>query len=52
MTIDDMTTWARPWTAAVPLRRTSEPIYEFACHEGNEPIMRGMLAAARADEAR
>jgi hypothetical protein len=50
MTIDDATTWTRPWTAAVPLKQTSDRIYEFACHEGNAVIMRGMLAAARADE--
>jgi len=50
ITLDDPTTWTRPWTAMIPLRRTSDPIYEFACHEGNFSVMEGMLGAARADE--
>ena len=24
-----------PWTAVVPMRKTDEQIYEYACHEGN-----------------
>jgi hypothetical protein len=51
ITIDDTTTWTKPWTAVLPLKQTSEQMYEFACHEGNQIIMRGMLAAARADES-
>jgi hypothetical protein len=50
ITIDDATIWTKPWTALLPLKHTSENMYEFACHEGNEMIIRGMLAAARADE--
>jgi hypothetical protein len=50
MTIDDLTTWTTPWTAMVPLRQTSEKLYEYACHEGNYEIMTGMLSAARADD--
>jgi hypothetical protein len=52
MTISDATTWTRPWTAMVPLRRTRDRIHEFACHEGNYWIMYGMMTGARADEAR
>lgn len=37
------------WTAAVPFRATSEPILEYACHEGNYS-MAGMLRGARAAE--
>ena len=48
-TVDDPTTWARPWTAAVPMSKTEGPIYEFACHEGNYALP-GILAGARADE--
>ena len=29
------TTWTRPWTVAFPMVKTDEPIYEYACHEGN-----------------
>ncbi len=50
ITLDDPTTWTKPWTALLPLRRTQEEIYEFACHEGNPLVMQGMLGAARADE--
>ena len=32
-TIEDEKTWARPWTAAVPLTKTIGPIFEHACHE-------------------
>ena len=48
-TVDDPTTWTRPWTAQVPMSRSDLPIYEFACHEGNY-AMPGILAGARADE--
>jgi hypothetical protein len=48
-TVDDPTTWTRPWTAAVPMSKSEEPIYEYACHEGNY-AMPSILAGARADE--
>ena len=51
MTFTDPTTWAAPWTAALPLKRRAQPIYEFACHEGNYSIV-GMLRTARLEEAR
>ena len=36
VTIDDPSTWTRPWTFAVPLTKdASQPPYEYACHEGN-----------------
>jgi hypothetical protein len=49
-TVDDPTVWTRPWTAAIYWKRSSGPIYEYACHEGNVSL-RGMLAALRAAEA-
>ena len=39
----------RPWSAAVPMKKTEGPLYEFACHEGNYSLA-GMLRGARADE--
>ena len=48
-TIEDPATWTSPWTARVELQRTEEPLYEYACHEGNYS-MEGILAGARADE--
>jgi hypothetical protein len=48
-TVDDPTVWTRPWTAVVPMRKSVDPIYEYACHEGNY-AMTGILAGARAAE--
>jgi len=50
ITVDDPTTWAKPWTAEIPLRQTRENIYEVACHEGNRDVIMGIFAAARARE--
>ena len=50
MTFRDPTTWAAPWTAEIPLKRRDQPIYEFACHEGNYSIV-GMLRTARLADA-
>jgi hypothetical protein len=46
VTIDDPTTWTKPWTAVVRLKQTPEHIYEFACHEGNYVSMVSMLSGA------
>jgi len=48
-TVTDPDTWVQPWTAEIPMRRGDEPLYEYACHEGNYS-MEGILAGARADE--
>lgn len=50
ITVDDPTIWTKPWTAMLPLRRTQDQIFEFACHEGNAVLMESMMGAARADE--
>ncbi len=52
ITIDDPTTWTKPWTASLRLAQTTQAIYEFACHEGNYDVMHGMLGAAQAEEKR
>lgn len=46
VTVDDLTTWTKPWTAVIRLKQTHEKIYEFACHEGNFTVMEGMLSTA------
>jgi hypothetical protein len=48
-TVDDPTTWTRPWTVAYPIVKTEGPIYEFACHEGNYGLM-DILSGARWEE--
>jgi hypothetical protein len=50
ITLNDPTTWTKPWTAVIRLKQTTEKIYEYACHEGNFNTMEGILGAARADE--
>ena len=49
-TVTDPETWSSSWTASVPLRLNPEPMFEYACHEGNYsmPIM---LGGARVEEA-
>ncbi len=51
ITIDDPGTWTKPWSLMIPLRRSSLPLLEYACHEGNYG-MAGILAGARAEEKR
>jgi hypothetical protein len=48
-TIDDPSTWTRPFTVVVPMRKSDQPVYEYACHEGNY-AMASILAGARAAE--
>jgi hypothetical protein len=48
-TVEDPSSWTRRWTAQVPMRRSQEALYEYACHEGNSG-MTGILAGARALE--
>jgi hypothetical protein len=33
----------------IPWQRSSKPVYEYACHEGNYGMV-GILAGARAEE--
>jgi hypothetical protein len=47
MTVTDPTTWTKPWTALIPLKRSDDPIYEYACHEGNYRSMEGSLKGTR-----
>lgn len=46
LTFEDPTVWTRPWTMMIPLKRSNEKIYEYACHEGNRSLT-GILAGAR-----
>jgi hypothetical protein len=48
-TVEDPTTFSRPYTVAVPMSRIGGPIFEYACHEGNYG-MEGILRGARAQE--
>ena len=50
-TVEDPSTWTRPWSAEVPWKKTIGPIFEHACHEGNYGLG-NILAGARAEEKR
>jgi hypothetical protein len=49
LTVDDPSTWTRPWTYMIRLKRTDGQLYEYACHEGNLAMI-GILAGERAKE--
>jgi len=48
-TVEDPATWTRPWTVEVPMAKSEDKLWEFACHEGNYG-MDGILAGRRAEE--
>ena len=50
VTVDDPSTWTRPWTFSMPLtENAAEPLMPYECHEGNYGL-RNILSAARADD--
>jgi hypothetical protein len=48
-TVTDPNAYTRPWSVMMPLRLIDEPLYEYACHEGNYG-MHGIMAGARAKD--
>ena len=48
---NDPATWTRPWSAEVLWKKTTGPIFEHACHEGNYSLF-NILSGARAGEKR
>jgi len=48
-TVEDPETWTLPWTVEVPMARSDDQVWEYACHEGNYG-MDGILAGHRAEE--
>jgi hypothetical protein len=49
-TMEDPHTWAVPWTIEYLMTKTDDPIFEYACHEGNYG-MRNIMSAVRKQEA-
>jgi hypothetical protein len=49
-TVEDPATWDRPWTGEMAWPATNQPIYEYACHEGNYALG-DVLRGARHQEA-
>ncbi|HZT75926.1 MAG TPA: hypothetical protein VFA27_04660 [Vicinamibacterales bacterium] len=50
-TIDDPTAFTRPWTVSLPMTRSDDRVYEYACHEGNYALA-DILRGARDEERR
>src|ERR1700722_2459418 len=50
-TVDDPSSFVRPWTVQIPMSKTEGPVLEYACTEGNY-AMAGMLEGARREEKR
>jgi hypothetical protein len=48
-TVDDPSSFVKPWSAALPMRKTAEQVFEYACHEGNHALQ-GILRGARFEE--
>jgi hypothetical protein len=48
-TVDNETAFTRSWTAELPMRKSQDPMFEYACHEGNYSLL-NVLAGARAEE--
>lgn len=49
-TVTDPENYTQPWRGELPMNKTTEAIFEYACHEGNY-AMPGILAGARRAEA-
>jgi hypothetical protein len=48
-TVDDPATWTGKWSASIPMTRSDELIYEYACHESNYGL-EGVLKGARYED--
>jgi hypothetical protein len=49
-TVDDPTMWTKPWRAVIPMSKSEDSIYEYACHETNYALG-GILSGARMKDA-
>ena len=49
-TVNDPTFYTQPWKGEMALNRSAQPIYEYACHEGNYSFS-GILQGARVLES-
>jgi len=50
-TVDNPSAFTRPWSAAVPMTKSDDRIFEYACHEGNHALV-NILRGARYQEGR
>ena len=50
VTVEDPNAWDRSWTYRIPMTKNDQPIFEYACHEGNYGLY-NIMAGAREKEA-
>ena len=50
-TIHDADSFARSWSVAVPMQKNDQPLFEYACHEGNYGMW-NLMVSARAEDAK
>ena len=50
-TIDDPSSFTKPWTARLPMVKSDEPIYEYACHEGNYALPHALEGSRNIEKA-
>jgi len=52
-TVEDPTTWTKPWTALIPWNRIdpAEQMYEYACHEDNFDIVHFLTGARKREKS-
>ena len=50
-TVEDPTSWTRPWSAELPLMKREGPLFEYACHEGNHDIANILEIARNIEKA-
>jgi hypothetical protein len=48
-TVTDPSSFTKPWTAQIPMKKSRVPLYEYACNEGNYAL-EGILGGMRAEE--
>jgi hypothetical protein len=48
-TVDDPATWTKKWGASIPMVKSNELMFEYACHEANYAL-EGVLKGARYQE--
>jgi hypothetical protein len=48
-TVEDPSTWTKPWSGEMLIRKWEGPIFEYACHEGNYGLG-FILSAARVQD--
>ena len=51
LTVEDPSTWEKPWTVLLPMRPTEGELIEYACHEGNLSMFNLLEVARDAEKA-